>query len=241
MRVSNAGESVLSLPATLRVSDGISGGGAVSFQNRFVSGGSVTIVSVYDVDGSTKLSGSEFVAQLYAGPSMAELTSVGRPVPFGTGPLAGSFRGSTLTLPTVTAGATAQLQVRVWQAQVGASYEEARALGGKFGKSEVFQSVASEGFQIPPALVDLKSFSLQAGLPHLNVGVIRLVNVEADGHSTWRLLGEKGFRYVIEQSEGDFSWRPFGILTNSTGEVFFEDQIPKGASGQRFYRSRILD
>jgi hypothetical protein len=240
LRASNGTETVISLPAQVRVTESLLRGSFITFRNRFLRSGSVVEIPIYDVDGVTRLSGNSFVAQLYAGLTLSELHAIGQPVSFGIGGSSGIFQSTTLPLPTSGPGSRAQVQVRVWQAAVGASYEEARALGGKFGKSEVFE-VPAEPMQIPPNLDGLTGFSLQAGLPRLNVGVIRLVSVSPANETTWALMGEKGFRYLIERSESDFVWRPWLVLTNSSGETLFRDTIPEELTGPRFYRSRILD
>src|SRR5438552_746861 len=67
--------------------------GTVNFNNHV---GSVN-APITDLDG-TKLSGSAFLAQLYAGPSICNLTAVGSPVAFLTGSSAGYFAGGTLAI-----------------------------------------------------------------------------------------------------------------------------------------------
>src|SRR5881296_3718915 len=79
----------------------------------------------FDVNCTTKLSGSTFSASLYAGPSSnpASLAAVGASVAFLTGPLAGYYNGGTRTIPGVPAGSIAYCQVRVWQSSCGVTYE----------------------------------------------------------------------------------------------------------------------
>lgn len=48
-------------------------------------------------------------------------------------PVAGSL------VSNVLAGETALVQIRVWESGKGPSYEIARALGGKFGKSNLME------------------------------------------------------------------------------------------------------
>jgi len=76
-----------------------------------------------------------------------------------------------VTLPTVASGETAVAQVRAWDTAVAVSYDEARALGQKFGGSEILQVVAGT-LQSAGSLTGLTSFNLQVGLPHFNVGTI---------------------------------------------------------------------
>ena len=214
------------------------GGGAVRFANRFIQGFFTNSVPVFDIDGNTKLSGSNYVAQLYAGDSGATLRAVGTPRTFGTGFDAGILLPQTVVLPTIASGSTAVLQVRAWQANAGESYEEAHALGGKFGRSEVFEMIA----QSPPlspgdGLTGMNSFQLRSGLPEFNVGRIELL-FHTNDIVTWKLFGEVGSRYLIEKAATNLFWQPFLILTNSSGSVFFNDTME---SDQTFYRARILD
>jgi hypothetical protein len=112
------------------------GQGTVNFVNRIT--GSLD-APVFDTDGSTRLSGSGFRAALYVGtPSTpdAALTAIGNSLPFRSGAGAGyvdSTSGSARTLPGIPEGGTAKVQVRAWDATRGATYEAARAAGGKTG------------------------------------------------------------------------------------------------------------
>lgn len=241
--VSNWASRVWSLPARLIVTNALSGGGLLHFQNfNLPADLGTNRAPVFDVDGVTPLSGSNYLAQLYAGPTLDSLRPVGEPSPFYAGFLSGFFRPQVVTLPDVAPGQTALAQVRVWEAARGATYEEARALGGKFGRSDVLQVTAGGPPLIPPPLAGLRSFSLQAGLPAFTVGVIRLLERQPNGLLVWALEGQPGFRYVVEKAEvaDQIIWRPFTVLTNATGTVTFTDTIDPGAEAG-FYRARILD
>ena len=194
---------------------------------------------VFDIDGSTRLNSSNYVAQLYAGPSLGALRPVGPPSPFRNGFSAGFFVSMFLTLPNVAPGETAFAQMRVWDITQGASYEEARALGGKFGRSEILQVIAGPASN-PTRLIGLSSFSLQAGLPAFTVGIIEFVEHQPDNILVWAVRGESGFRYLVEKSDqsGDSVWRPHVVLTNTIGTVTFTDSA---SSDSAFYRARILD
>lgn len=240
VRVDNPGGSVWSLPARLVVDASSSGGGAVVLANIFFGGSTNYLAPVFDVDGVTALSGAAFLAQLYAGPSVGDLRPAGAPTPFMSGLNAGLFTLKTITLPTVAPGSTAFVQVRAWQASAGASYEESRALGGKFGKSEIFQVTTSTNPATPPNLTGLKSFSLRAGLPEFTVGRIDFQEQLADGSIRWSLWGAAHSLYLVERATNGLTWKPWLVLTNLTGTASFEDATasPEGA---KFYRARILD
>jgi hypothetical protein len=242
VRVQNYGGIVWSLPARLVVTNAFQGGGTIDFRNRALS---FTVVSneapVFDLDGITPLNGPEFVAQLYAGPSLESLRPIASASPFRTGYYAGYFVSIILTLPNVPPGGAAFAQVRVWEVGKGSSYEEARLLGRKFGRSEILQ-VTAGGTQSPTRLFGLASFNLQAGLPSFTVGVIEFVERQGDNTLVWSVRGESGFRYVVEKStsaEG-IIWRPFTILTNTLGTASFTDTADSSEGGT-FYRARILD
>lgn len=244
--VQNPGGSVWSLPATLVVTNVLTGGGLLAFYNR-ESGIPGLDAPVFDIDGVTRLNGSNYVAQLYAGPSAETVRAVGNPSPFNSGTFAGYFVRQTLTVPNVAPGDIAFAQVRAWEATKGDTYEEARARTGKFGRSVLLQvqlggALPNSPPILPGYLAGLTSFQLQTGLPEFNVGVIELMERQPGGVIVWSLRGQPGYRYSIEKSirsEGP-TWRPFLLLTNVTGSATFTDSANTG-SGAVLYRARILD
>jgi hypothetical protein len=133
--------------------------------------------------------------------------------------------------------------VRVWESARGASYEQARALGGQFGRSEVIEVQASGSSAQPAPLIGLQSFHLNLGLPQFAVGTIEFVEHQPGGILVWSVSGAPGFKYSIEKSQqvgGQTIWEPFVVVTNTTGTVTFTDTANSGSSVV-FYRSRILD
>jgi hypothetical protein len=240
--VRNYAGSVQSLPATLDVASGATGGGLIDFRNRgFIPGATTNEAPVFNIDGVTRLSGDGFVAQLYAGPTLGALRAVGQPTPFRSGFYAGIFVSQIVILPNIAPGGTAFGQVRAWERTRGTSYEEARALGGRVGRSAVLEVTVGGGVIPALPMVELTSFSLQAGLPSFNVGLIDLIEQRPDGTIVWSLQGEAGFRYSIEKSVRPSAvWQPYLVLTNALGTVTFTDSANSGA-GAVFYRARILD
>ncbi len=239
VRVENNAGIVWSMGAKLTVTDAIEGGGKVYFRNQFTYPTNVES-PVFDVDGFTLLNGSNYLAQLYGGASLELLRPVGRPSHFRTGFNAGYVYPQVVTLPTVQPGSTAVLQVRAWDASKGISYEEARALGGRFGKSDLMELAVGGGEMPPTDLIGLRSFSLKAGLPQFAVGEISFVERLPEGVVVWSHRGEPGFRYVIEKSVHGFEWKPYMVITNVTSTANFTDS-PSSGSSAVFYRSRILD
>jgi hypothetical protein len=243
-RVQNDYGSVFSLPAILIISTNNQGGGTINVHNYTVPSDPAN-APIFNVDGLTRLQGGAYVVQLYAGASLAALRPAGPPTPFFSPfVVAGYFLPVTVTLSDVLPGAIAVAQLRVWESAKGNSYEEARARGGKYGKSAILNLTTS----LPPTfpggppqpLAGLQSFSLKAGLPYFTSAVIQFVNQLPDGSMVWSLTGEPNYRYLIEQSAGDHVWQPYQVITNVTGTVNFTN-VPPSGSNSVFFRSRILD
>src|SRR5579872_1192961 len=79
-----------------------------------------------------RLSGTNYLAELYAGVDSDSLFGIGPAARFSTGPTAGYFDGGTVLLPAgVTGGGCgpAWVQVRAWAAAGGTTFEQA-TLGG---------------------------------------------------------------------------------------------------------------
>jgi hypothetical protein len=130
---------------------------------------------VLDASGA-KLSGADYLAQLYAGPVGAgTFTAYGKPVPFKTGTAAGYFSDSTAVDVGVAAGTKVDVQVRAWRAAAGSSYEAAAgaaaSLTGNYGASATIAGLATGGgFDangipvLPNNLIGLQGFSLTGGV-----------------------------------------------------------------------------
>lgn len=140
------------------------GQGAVLFKNRVIG---VVDAPIFDVDGSTRLSGTNYLGQLYAGPTDSSVAAVGAAVPFlattgGAGYL-NAGASAQRQIPTVAPGAVASVQIRAWEAAAGPTYEDAVAAGGRHGASIILR-IATGGVGEPPSLpanlVGLTSFSL---------------------------------------------------------------------------------
>lgn len=138
-------------------------GGTLYFANRDLTVG--LDAPIFDTDGS-HLSGSNFVAQLYAGMDQNALTAAGVPIPFRSDDGAGYFPGQVRVLSMAAPGSPVYLQVRVWELSAGATYEEAVAAFGKNGASSILQ-VTTGNAGVPPTLpasmIGLESFQLRVG------------------------------------------------------------------------------
>jgi hypothetical protein len=97
---------------------------------------------VYESDGVTKLSGSQFMAELFAGPSANNLGAIAM-TGFLTGSQAGYFLGGPQTINSVPGGGTAWIQVDVWNTASGASFSQATASGlpDSWWQSQVFMNL----------------------------------------------------------------------------------------------------
>ena len=139
-------------------------------------------------------------------------------------------------------GSNVWLQVCAWDSTFGTSYEQARAMGGKFGSSVIMHVSAGGGALPPQTLLGFQSFSLQAGSPYFEVGTISFVERQPPNVYVWALHGQPGSLYLIEKSNSAHGsvWQPFEVITNVTGTVTFTDTVESNADVV-LYRARILD
>lgn len=235
-------QSVRSLQAVLHVDPATGNLGMVLFVNFMTMQG--VNAPVNDVDGTTRLAGDSYRAQLYAGASPDSLQPVGDSVPFRSDHLAGYFNGVAVRMPLDDQNQV-HLQFRAWDAEKGISYEEARARGGRFGASPVVVKTLTPLPEfgpppVPQAIDGIEGFSLQAGRPLFTTGRIEFNQWIARGIPEWRLIGEPGFTYSVERREPGNYWAPFLLLENPTGIVTFSDLSAPGKK-LRYYRSRIVD
>lgn len=223
--VSNDQGATLSLTATLVVTN--AAGGA-----RFMCTNSSAIC---DVDGSTRLSGTSFSAQTYAGSAPESLRPLGSRKFFNTGTRVGFITTAWVTSPNVPVGSKVYAQMRVWESAWGESYEAARAQGGKFGFSEIQSATGGAS-----TLIRVAGFRLQAGLPFFYAGRLAVGERRPDGTQEFLLQGQPGFRYLIEKQSPPNLWSPLVVVTNLTGTVSFTD-AQQNQGTVSLYRSRLLD
>ncbi len=239
--VRNGAESVTSLPANLVPAPHPPTGGATLNFSAWMPVGTVSVdTPVFDIDGRTLLMGSRYLAQLYAGSDADSLRPVGQPRTFLEGFNAGYWHPDFITLPHVAPGESYVAQVRAWDGQAGTSYEEARALGGRFGRSELISMTGAEMFSDPEAfLQELPRFQLRSGLPSFSVGRIDAEPSAQPGWIRFRLTGAAGFRYLLERRVDGANWVPVEVFDPFDGEVVFE--IPANEASSVLFRARILN
>ena len=131
------------------------------------------------------------------------------------------------------------MQVRVWDNRFGLTFEEARALGGSFGQSDIMAVSLTAPPAIPRALIDLQSYSLQAGLPLLATAKLYPGKPLPGGGREWLVVGEVNAQYVIERRTPPQDWQALFVVTNVTGTASFVDTNAPN-QGVKFYRAQIL-
>ena len=151
--------------------------GTVTFSNKDSGTTPPIDAPIFNVDGTTPLSGSGFLAQLYFAPAGSTASTVFTAAPgsaliFRTGTRAG-YTDNTVDLNRVltgiAAGAAADIQIRAWDASKGSTYEAALAAGGAVGKSPTLAGVITGGSgtpaSLPTSLVGLQGFKLNVPEP----------------------------------------------------------------------------
>ncbi len=134
---------------------------------------------IFDASGNP-LAGSNFLADLVVGPSQDSLQPVYSLVvphvlvtglPFKT-TTPGYILGESVVARSLVPGQVGWLQVRAWEAALGATYDEAVAQGlGGYGESPLFQGYGYiiVGQELGAPLFGLQSFTLRPVIPEPNV------------------------------------------------------------------------
>lgn len=154
--------------------------GSFSFSN-LVPGYGID-APVFDAQGN-RLEGANYLAQLWANPNTPDSLQphVGSTIPFRSGAFAGYFLNpNPIVMSGVSPGAFVWVQVKAWDARLGATYDEVRMLGlGGFGESGVFQAASGGGsINNPPApLIGLQSFSLREVIPEPSTLLLLLLGL----------------------------------------------------------------
>lgn len=130
---------------------------------------------VFDWAGN-RLRGPQWRVELYGGPASDSLSPA---VDYRTrertmiqfqspGFFDSTSASGHLVIGTVPRGDWAWLQVRVWSVELGATYEEALALGlGGYGESPLFYALGTDpgALQLPAPLLGLQSFTVRQIVP----------------------------------------------------------------------------
>jgi hypothetical protein len=163
-------KKILITAAAVLVSVTVFGQGQLTFGNI---GGGVD-APIFDNAGA-KLDGSNYMAQLYAGPSgtaEASLVAVGAAIPFLSGAGAGYFTPAVRTISGVDSGANAAVQVRAWDVTSGSTWEAATIRGQS---SVIDPQVLGGGTTPATSMSSLQSFSLVPEPSTIALGLIGAV------------------------------------------------------------------
>jgi len=121
-------------------------------QLNFVTAGTTT--TIFDVNGTTALSGSSFAADLYygsVGANPSTFVSAGLNVPFQSGALAGKvFQAGAVTIPGHAADTQVDVQLRAWST-VGGVTSWAAAVAAGNNASPVTAPTLTIMLKGPPA------------------------------------------------------------------------------------------
>ena len=213
------------------------------FEN-FGSGANAPIV---DWDGTNKLFGPTFAADLYYGPAgitdSTLLTALRQPTPFiAEGYFVGGSRWITVNYP---GGPWITAQVRVWDVPDGSSYEE--VLNSASPTARVGQSTLFPLFMdLPPGpgssltgLIPFKTVPVQLDPPPrplpppLTVATAATNQVLFSWPSYWQ-----GWTFALQQTASLSNWLTLTnipTLTGSQSQVLYQIEVP-APSGQMFYR-----
>jgi hypothetical protein len=154
------------------------GQGQFNFNNR-VSG--VVDARVFDADNLPLNGDDGWVAQAYVGMDAASLAPVGTTFAFRNAPNPAGFgyiAGSAVTVPGMANGTEVMVEMRVWNTNQGASYEDAMAAFGAIGASNPVTVTLAEAPALPQDLVGLQSFSV-AIIPEPSTMALGLLGIGA--------------------------------------------------------------
>ncbi|WCJ59015.1 PEP-CTERM sorting domain-containing protein [Fontisphaera persica] len=140
--------------------------GQLTFINRDIANG--IDAPIFDVDGTTKLAGSAYLADLYYGPVGSDpstFTSLGLAIAFRTGAAAGYLPTTVVSVPGVAPGQEALFQIRAWRASDGTTWQAAYNAQGvaspiAAAQNPVVRVTVTGPPNAPAALVGLTSHRL---------------------------------------------------------------------------------
>jgi hypothetical protein len=163
--------------------------GQVNFDNRVATFGTDGVDRfVYDVGGTTRLSGTNYVAALYwsktgapgneyALRALTDTTLQGAVGAFriSTSANIGTWVGGARFFVNANIGETVQLQIRVWDITRFATYDEAKAGGGLYGQSDPFSYLIPASTDTAGlAMKNLRAFALVPEPSTIALGVLGL-------------------------------------------------------------------
>jgi PEP-CTERM motif len=140
--------------------------GTVNFQNIVCN---ALNAPDYLSDGTTKLAGPQFMAELLGGPTATSLSLIATTPFLTTNNGAGYYLGGVQTINTVPPGGDAFIQVNVWNTATGMTFNQARVSGlaNAWAQSSVFTVTTGNPTipGLPATLLGLTPLSLNAAVP----------------------------------------------------------------------------
>jgi len=137
----------------------------------FANAGPGCVFKITDSDGTTALSGSGFMADLYWDVGTVTdstlLTALNAPAAFNTGAQAGYFTGGQRTIATEPGGTVITVQVRAWNTAGGsfATWASAQSGGGSIGSSILTQVTLGTPPGTPPYMTGLNGHTFSLTVP----------------------------------------------------------------------------
>jgi len=132
--------------------------GTVNFSNLGVG----LNAPIFDTDGTTRLAGNNYTAELLVGATASSLQPVNVTANFLSGGAAGYFQGGVKALQGFAGGSRPFFQVRVWDNRTGSSFDTAlnRNASGVLQFSGPLGDPGASPPTTPATLAGLQSFSL---------------------------------------------------------------------------------
>lgn len=154
--------------------------GVVNFNNNVLTSPPDRLVRCLDGPFAGGFFGTNFMAQLLYGTDPASLTPHTVVARFRASSTAqpGTWSGSNRTLTGVGGvGTTIFLQVRMWDSNFGATFDQAQAVGGLWGSSTIF--TYSQVLSTPPAVSDtymhnFVGFAILSCVPEPSVALLAI-------------------------------------------------------------------
>ena len=151
--------------------------GTLVFNNRVPEVGLDAPILIFP---GVRAEGSDYLAQVFAGPSAQQLAPIGEPLPFLTGDLAGyvdTTFGDLRVVNSVAPGQTAAVQVRAWNVADGATFAQANTENTFVGVSKTFfvtTGDANDPGSPEPYLTGLMAFGFSVATPVPEAATITL-------------------------------------------------------------------
>ena len=131
--------------------------GTVSFKNYF--GNVNTDPAVYFSGGLTRVSGSQYLVGLMAGPSIGSEAQIATTTFLTQAGAAGFFQGGTVSIPNVAGGGVAWISIKVWDTTLNGT-----TTGATFAQAESYSAVSG----LPNLWGSSIDFTVVTGDPNAN-------------------------------------------------------------------------